>query len=50
VVNRAFLASLLQLPMSKARLLRQDNGCVNVIRYQGGEMEIVTMNAVFHLQ
>jgi broad specificity phosphatase PhoE len=50
VVNRAFLASLLQLPMSRARTLRQDNGCVNIIRYREGEMEVVTMNAVFHLE
>jgi broad specificity phosphatase PhoE len=50
VVNRAFLASLLQLPMARARILRQDNGCVNVIRYHGGEVELITMNAVFHLQ
>jgi broad specificity phosphatase PhoE len=49
VVNRAFLASLLQLPLSRARILRQDNGCVNVIRYRDGEVEVVTMNEIFHL-
>jgi|SRR5690606_22378730 len=49
VVNRAFLASLLHLPLSKARGIRQDNCGVNVIRYRKGEMELVTLNAVFHL-
>jgi broad specificity phosphatase PhoE len=49
VVNRAFLASLLELPMSRARLLRQENCGVNVIRFRANEMELVTMNAAFHL-
>jgi broad specificity phosphatase PhoE len=50
VVNRAFLATLLQLPMSKARGIRQDNCGVNVIRFRDGELELVTLNAIFHLQ
>lgn len=50
VVNRSFLAVLLGLPMSKARGVRQDNCAVNVIRYRKEEMELITLNAVFHLQ
>jgi broad specificity phosphatase PhoE len=50
VVNRAFLAAMLHLPMSKARGIRQDNCGVNVIRYRRGEMELITLNAIFHLQ
>ncbi len=49
VVNRAFLATLLHLPISKARGIRQDNCGVNVVRYRDGEMELITLNAVFHL-
>jgi broad specificity phosphatase PhoE len=49
-VNRVFLATLLQIPLSRARRIRQDNCGVNVIGYRDGEMELVTLNAVFHLQ
>jgi broad specificity phosphatase PhoE len=50
VVNRAFLAHVLCLPLSKARTLPQDNGCINVIRYQAGEHILRTMNSTFHLR
>ncbi len=49
VVNRVFVAHLLGLPLSKARTLSQDNGCVNVVRLRDGEPKLLTMNAAFHL-
>ncbi|MBW3596826.1 MAG: histidine phosphatase family protein [Planctomycetes bacterium] len=48
-MNRSFLAALLGLPMSRARGIRQDNCGVNVVRYQREEMELITLNAAFHL-
>ena len=50
VVNRAYLAHLLGVPMSKARKVLQDNCCVNVIRYHNSEATVWTLNATFHLR
>jgi broad specificity phosphatase PhoE len=50
VVNRVILASLLGLELSKAKELRQANGCVNVIRVEGRAASVVTMNADFHVR
>ena len=37
VVNRAYLAALLGMPLDRAADLRQSNGCVNVISHAAGE-------------
>ena len=50
VVNRAVLAELLGLPIDKARALRQANGGINVIEYEGSSARVVTLNAIFHLE
>lgn len=49
VVNRVLLASLLHLPIARARGIDQDNGGVNVIRYRDGQTKVLTTNAAFHL-
>jgi len=50
VVNRAVLAELLGLRINKARALRQANGGINVIEYEGSTARVVTMNSIFHLE
>lgn len=49
VVNRVLLATLLQVPLSRARGVDQDNCGVNVVRYRHGHMKVLTVNAAFHL-
>lgn len=49
VVNRTWLASLLGVPLRMARDLPQDNCCVNVIRYRGGQTKLLTLNSHFHI-
>ncbi len=52
VVNRAYLAGLLGLPIDLARSLRQSNGGINVIDYddQGQSAQVLTLNASLHLE
>lgn len=49
VVNRVYLADLLGLDLRKAKDLRQQNACVNLIVCDGNLTHVVTMNSVFHL-
>ena len=49
VVNRAYLASVLELPLSRARHLHQENCGINILEYRVGETKLVTLNAVGHL-
>jgi len=49
VVNRVYLASLLGLPIGKAKDITQTNTGINVIRYHRGEAKVVTVNSIFHL-
>lgn len=49
VVNRAYLAGLLGIELSRAKDIRQMNTGVNVIRRQDGETRLITLNAAFHL-
>ena len=49
VVNRAFMAAVLGLPLNEARALMQENGCINMLKYQAGEVTLHTLNATFHL-
>lgn len=50
VVNRTWLGQLLGLPASKYRSVPQDNCGVNLIRYRRGEVKVVAINGVFHLE
>ena len=49
VVNRLCLAHLLKSPLARYRSIPQDNCGVNLLRYEGGEMRPVTINAIEHL-
>ncbi len=49
VVNRVYLASLLGLELKRAKELRQQNACVNLIVHDDQTTHVVTMNSVFHL-
>lgn len=49
IVNRVYTAHLLGLELRRAKELRQANGCVNVIRAEGGRVVLETMNSCFHL-
>ena len=50
VVNRVLLATLLDVPLSKARGIDQDNCGVNLIRFRDGQLKVLTTNAAFHLR
>lgn len=50
VVNRAFLASVLGMPLAVSRRLFQDNGCLNFLEHRPGETTVRTINLVHHLQ
>jgi broad specificity phosphatase PhoE len=49
VVNRVYLADLLGLEVRRAKELRQQNACVNLISSDDHSTHVVTMNSVFHL-
>jgi broad specificity phosphatase PhoE len=51
VVNRAYLAGLLGVPIERARTLRQSNGGINVIEYQeDGQAQVFSVNSALHLE
>lgn len=49
VVNRVLLATLLHVPLAKARGIDQDNCGVNIIRYREGQLKVLSTNVAFHL-
>lgn len=49
VVNRAFLASALELPLARARNIHQANCCINVLEWQADAWKVVAINSIFHL-
>ena len=50
IVNRTYLAALLGLPPSQARLVKLDNCGISVVVREGEETTVNTLNAAFHLQ
>lgn len=48
VVNRAYLAGLLGIPIDRARAIRQANGGINLIEY-GETITVEMMNGCLHL-
>jgi broad specificity phosphatase PhoE len=50
VVNRSYLAHLLDVPLAKYRLVPQDNCGVSLLRYRDDRVKLVTINAVSHLK
>jgi broad specificity phosphatase PhoE len=49
VLNRAFLAGVLELPLAKARNIHQENCGLNIVELREGKLKLVTLNAVGHL-
>lgn len=49
VVNRVWLAHLLDMPMSIARGIPQENCGINLIRFRAGSAKVWTVNSVSHL-
>ena len=49
VVNRAYLADVMNKQMNEAKTIRQVNTCVNIIRFKDGERELDTLNSYLHL-
>jgi broad specificity phosphatase PhoE len=49
IVNRIYLAGLLGLVPGQAKLVKLDNCGVSVIRQDGDQPWVATLNAVFHL-
>ena len=50
VVNRACLAAWLGVPIDRAREIRQANGGINVIDFDGDAIRVEMLNAGFHLE
>ena len=50
VVNRTYLAQLVEIPVAKYRSIPQDNCGVSLLRYRNGKVQTVTINGVFHLE
>jgi len=48
VVNRTLLADVIGLSDSLVPCVRQDNACLNVLRWNGSTMRLVQFNASFH--
>ncbi len=49
VVNRVCLAAYLGVPINRARALRQSNGGINVLDFEGDTVRVQTLNATTHL-
>ena len=49
VVNRVYLATNVRLPLARARGIPQDNCGINVLRYRGDKVKVVSINSIFHL-
>jgi phosphoserine phosphatase len=50
VVNRTYLAQLLEIPVAKYRTVPQDNCGLSLLRYRAGKVKVVAINGVFHLE
>ena len=50
VVNKSILASILQLPISRARSLHQTNCCINIIRWKESGPEVEVLNSDLHVR
>jgi alpha-ribazole phosphatase/probable phosphoglycerate mutase len=49
VVNRAYIGSLLKIPLAAAREIPQNNCGMNLIRYRAGKIKVLSINGVLHL-
>jgi broad specificity phosphatase PhoE len=49
VVNRAYLAQVMGIPIARYRSIPQDNCGLTLLRYRHDRVKVVTINAVLHL-
>ncbi len=49
VVNRALLSGWLGSPIDRARSIRQANGGINLVEFEGDRATVVMMNSILHL-
>lgn len=49
MVNRCYLADLLQIPLAQYRNVMQDNCGVTLLQHHAGETRAVTINSLWHL-
>jgi broad specificity phosphatase PhoE len=49
VVNRAYLALPLGLPIDRARSIRQSNGGINIVEIDGSTASVLCLNSCLHL-
>ena len=49
IVNRTYLAHLLQLPLVDFRTIPQDNCGINMLRWRDGRVKLVSVNTLAHL-
>lgn len=49
ILNRAYLAKVIGLPIDAARAIRQVNCGINVIDYEGDQPVLITLNSALHL-
>ena len=50
IVNRVYLAQLLEVPLPRYRLIPQDNCGITVLEHRNGHTQVVTVNGLWHLQ
>ena len=48
-VNMAIICSVLGLDPQHIQQIRQSNTCLNILRYEDGDWQLVTMNSIAHL-
>lgn len=48
-VNKAIICDLLGLGMDHFWQIKQDNTCINVLEYSGGQWRMVLLNSTYHL-
>jgi broad specificity phosphatase PhoE len=49
VVNRAYLALPLGLPIARARSVRQSNGGINIVEFEDSTATVLSLNSCLHL-
>ncbi len=48
-VNQAVICSVLGIDLEHFWQIRQNNTCVNILHYEDGVWQVVTMNSIAHL-
>jgi broad specificity phosphatase PhoE len=50
MVNRVLLATLLEMDLSHARKIKQNNCCINVLQHSEETTDVITINSIWHLE